>query len=125
MIPNALTGPQLLPIIAEHADLKTMSIIANSHPLKLSYDLNQEAVIESLTILQGRKDYSEKLSMALEELISIAEAETPVTGSTEGFMEAGLFISAKSSFCSDLAEAMEMLNSPSSPSNEIEKSFVN
>lgn len=102
-----------------------MSIVANSHPLKLSYDLNQEAVIESLNILQGREDYSEKLSMALQELVSIAQVETPITASTEGFMEAGLFVSAKSSFCSDLAEAMEMLNSPSSPLNEIEKSFVN
>ena len=101
-----------------------MSILANSHPLKLSYNLKPERVTESQEILQKRQDCSEKLSAAFEELISIAQAKTPATASTESFLEASLFISAKSSFCSDLAEAIELLNSPTSPVKGAEESVV-
>ena len=87
--------------------------------MKLSYDLDPKTVDESKAILQERHDYSKKLSIAFEELISIAQAETPKSGgSTESFMRAGLFLSAKSSFCSDIAEAIELLNSPSSTADE-------
>ncbi|KAI3339711.1 ankyrin repeat-containing domain protein [Ustulina deusta] len=59
-------GPQLLPIIAEHADVETMSILASSLVLKQCLSLS--GVAAGCETLQQRKDYDERLCHAFEEL---------------------------------------------------------
>ena len=105
-------GPQLLSIIAEHADINTMSIIASSQPLKVSYDLSVDLVTAAKDVLQQRRDHDEKLSEAFDELISIAQAGEAEAGSIDSVLESGLFFSAHSSFHAELAEALSTLNSP-------------
>ncbi|KAL8714060.1 MAG: hypothetical protein Q9225_006643 [Loekoesia sp. 1 TL-2023] len=105
-----LNGPPPLSIIAEHADLETINILASSHPLKVSSDLSVEGIAANREVLQQRGDYSEKLSEAFEELITIVKAEEYESQSIESLTEAGLFLSARSSFHSELAEAMEKLD---------------
>lgn len=105
------SGPRLLPIIAEHADLETINILASSHPLKVSYDLRVDSITACREVLQQRRDYSERLSEVFEELIAIAKAEEAESRSIDSLMESGLFFSARSSFHSDLAEAMAILDS--------------
>jgi len=105
-------GPQLLPIIAEHADIETISILASSHPLKLSLDLSLDRFTSSREVLQSRRDYNDKLAAAFEELVTVAHAEEAEAGSnTDSALESGLFFSAKSSFHSDLGDALAKLNS--------------
>lgn len=103
-------GPPPLSIIAEHADVKTINILASSHPLKVSSDLSVEGIAANREVLQQRDDYSEELSEAFGELITIVKAEEYESQSIESLTEAGLFLSARSSFHSDLAEAMEKLD---------------
>ena len=105
------SGPQLLPIIAEYADVETINILASSHPLKVSYDLGVSSIAANREVLQQRRDYSEKLSEAFEELIAIAKAEEAESQSIDSLIESGLFLSARSSFHSELAEAMAKLDS--------------
>ncbi|KAK6352273.1 hypothetical protein TWF730_009103 [Orbilia blumenaviensis] len=106
-------GPQLLPVIGEYADIETMSVLASSQPLKLSYDLSTEGVTAAYEILQQRRDYNEKLSEAFKDLITIAEAGIASVKSIDSLQEAGLvFHSARSSFHSDLEEALSRLASP-------------
>ncbi|KAF3938286.1 Ankyrin-1 [Dactylella cylindrospora] len=114
-------GPQLLPIIAEYANVETMSILASSNPLKLSYDLSSDGVTTAQEILRHRRDYDEKLGDAFKELIVIAEAGIASVKSIDSLQEAGLvFYSARSSFHDELAEALSKLESttvsPISPS---------
>lgn len=104
-------GPRLLPIIAEHADVETINILASSQPLKFSYDLRDDSIAANREVLQQRRDYSQKLSEVFEELIAIAKAEDAESQSIDSRMESGLFFSARSSFHSDLAEAMAILDS--------------
>ena len=104
-------GPQLLSIIAEHADVETINILASSHPLKVAYDLRVDGITANREILQRRRDYSEKLSEAFEELIAIAKAEETESQSIDSLIESGIFLSARSSFHSELAEAMAKLDS--------------
>ncbi|GFF56429.1 hypothetical protein IFM46972_10511 [Aspergillus udagawae] len=108
-----LRGTQLLPIVAEHADIETMLILASSHILKLPSEIEDEGITASRHNLQQRWDYDERLSEAFEELITIAQAEDVDVGSIDTIMESGLFVSARSSFHSELAEAVAELNSPS------------
>lgn len=105
------SGPRLLPIIAEHADVETINILASSHPLKVLYDLRVNSIAANREILQQRRDYSESLSEVFEELIAIAKAEEAESRSIDSLMESGFFLSARSSFHSDLAEAMAILDS--------------
>lgn len=104
-------GPQPLPIIAEHADVETINILAASHPLKVSYDLSVDSIAANREVLQQRRDCSEKLSDAFEELIAIAKTEEAEVQSIDSLMESGFFLSARSSFHSELAEAMARLDS--------------
>ncbi|GAB7365782.1 hypothetical protein MBLNU230_g7117t1 [Neophaeotheca triangularis] len=106
-----LRGPQLLPIIAEYADYETMSILASSNPLKVSYDLRPESLAATSRVLKGRRDYSDKLAMAFEELITIVQAKTSAAASLESALESGVYYSARSSVRSDLAEALSGLRS--------------
>lgn len=89
-----------------------MLILASSHTLKLPIDPEDENITASRHNLQQRWDYDERLSEAFEELIAIAQAEEMEVGSIDTIMESGLFVSARSSFHSELAEAITELNSP-------------
>ncbi len=89
-----------------------MLILASSHTLKLPSDPEDENITASRHNLQQRWDYDERLSEAFEELIAIAQAEEMEVGSIDTIMESGLFVSARSSFHSELAEAITELNSP-------------
>lgn len=115
-----LSGPQLLPIIAEYADAETMNILASSQPLKLACDVRADSITANREVLKRRQDYSESLSETFEELIAIAQIEEAESASIDSLMESGRFFSARSSFRSELAEAMAMLDSaavsPVSPS---------
>lgn len=104
-------GPQPLTIIAEHADVETINILAASHPLQVSYNLSVDGIAAYRDVLQQRHDYSEKLSDAFEELIAIAKAEEAELRSIDSLMESGFLLSARSSFHSELVEAMAMLDS--------------
>jgi hypothetical protein len=101
----------LLPVIAEYADIETITILSSSHPLKLSLDLGHESLTSSRLTLEQRRDYSEKLSLAFEELTIIAQAEESMAGSLNSLQESGLYFSARSSFHSDLAEVIAQLDS--------------
>ena len=78
--------------------------------MKVSYDLGVDSIATSREVLQERRDSNEKLSEAFEELIAIAKAED-MEKSIDSLVESGLFQSARSSFHSDLAEAMARLDS--------------
>jgi hypothetical protein len=90
-----------------------MLILASSHILKLPSEIEDESITASRHNLQQRWDYDERLSEAFEELITIAQTEEVEVGSIDTIMESGLFVSARSSFHSELAEAVAELNSPS------------
>lgn len=105
------SGPRLLPIIAEHADIQTINILASSHHLKVSYDLKVDSISQNREVLQQRRDFNEELSEAFDELIAIAKAEEAECQSIDSLVESGFFISARSSFHSELAEAMASLDS--------------
>ena len=118
------TGPQLLPIIAEYADVDAIRILSSSHPMRVSYDLGANSIATNREVLQQRRDYDEKLSEAFEELIAIAIAEAAESRSVDSLMETGLFLSARSSFHSELAEAMAQLDSASvSPTNSDDRVY--
>jgi hypothetical protein len=101
----------MLSIVAEHADVETIHILAASHPMKIAYDLNAESLAASLEALQQRRDYSEDLSEAFQELIAIVEAEEAECQSIDSLVESGLFLSAKSTFHEEIAEALAKLDS--------------
>lgn len=105
------SGPEILPIIAEHGDVETINILTSVCPLKISYNVNTNSIASSRSLLAKRGDYDEKLADAFEELITIASAEVDETSSTNSALETGFFLSARSSFRSELAGAISTLNS--------------
>jgi hypothetical protein len=107
---NRSLGPEILPIIAEHADVETINILASAHPLKVSYDVSFNSIAANRSLLEKRHDYDEKLADAFEELIAIASAEADETKSVDSILETGFFLSAKSSFHSELAGAISTLD---------------
>src|SRR6266480_7094185 len=102
-----ITGPRLLPVIAEFADHKTMTILASSSTLKLNYDLTLDSRTANLAILQKRRDYSEKLAAAFDDLITVAEADN-LTSPVDSLIESGLYFSARSSFRSEISDANDI-----------------
>lgn len=78
-----------------------------------------ESISSNREILQNRPDYNEELSDAFEDLITIAQAEALEVGSIDSLVESGLFLSARSSFHSDLADAWAELNSVGSTSPQL------
>jgi hypothetical protein len=108
---NRSLGPEILPIIAEHADVETINILASVHPLKVSYDVSFNSIAANRSLLEKRRDYDEKLADAFEELITIASAEADETKSVDSILETGFFLSAKSSIHSELAGAISTLDS--------------
>jgi hypothetical protein len=108
---NRSLGPEILPIIAEHADIETINILASVHPLKASYDVSFNSIAANRSLLEKRRDYDEKLADAFEELITIASAEADEAKSVDSILETGFFLSARSSFHSELAGAISTLDS--------------
>lgn len=102
-----IQGPQVLAIIAEHADAEMMSIIASSLPLKLSLDSGRDSFAAGRKTLRQRRDYDEKLNHAFEELLSsIAMAKGEAAASlTAGGVRSGLLhhLSADWPFFEELA----------------------
>ncbi len=103
-------GPNLLATIAEYADLETMEILNSAHAVKISYELTENSVARCREYLTRRRDYDEKLGDAFEDLIQIALNERREDRSTDSDLESGLYIPAKYSFHSELAEAVADLN---------------
>lgn len=95
-----------------------MNILASSHPLKLALDLSTDSLSKGTATLEQRRDYSEKLSEAFEELVTIAQAEESIAGSINSLEESGIFFSARSSFHSDLMGAISRLNSATVSSSD-------
>lgn len=97
-----------------------MTILASSSMLKLNFDLTPDSRTANLAILQKRRDYSEKLAAAFEDVITIAEADN-LTSPVDSLIESGLYFSARSSFRSDISDANDILcasetcSSPNSP----------
>lgn len=97
--------------MAEHADVKTMKILAAARPIKFSYDVSFKSLAANRMLLQRRSDYDEKLADTFDELIAIAKAEAEDSKSVDSYIESGLFFSARSSFHSELAGAVSKLQS--------------
>ena len=107
-----IKGPQVLAVIAEHADAETMSIIASSLLLKLSLDPGGDGFAAGREILRQRRDYDEKLGHAFKELLSsitMAKEEATASRTADGGIKSGLLhhLSAESSFCDELAGQLQ------------------
>ncbi|KAL8402556.1 hypothetical protein RB596_009072 [Gaeumannomyces avenae] len=77
-----LMGPQL-PLIAEHADTETMSILASSNPLLKLLNLNDDDLAASRASLVQRGDFDNELYNAFEGLLAVGlqlAATTPRAG---------------------------------------------
>lgn len=83
-----LKGPHLLNITALYADLKTIDILANTNHFRLRYDKNY-ALGDFRKTLRDRKDATEKLNFAFDELLRIFEGASHMTESEESLLEAG------------------------------------
>lgn len=83
-----LKGPHLLNITALYADLKTIDILANTNHFRLRYDKNY-ALGDFRRTLRDRKDATDKLNFAFDELLGIFEGASYVTESDESLLEAG------------------------------------
>ena len=88
-----------------------MNVLASLHPLRVSYDVGFDSIAANRSLLQKRLDYDEKLADAFEGLISIASADADDAKSVDSVLETGLYLSAKSSFHSELMGAMSTLGS--------------
>lgn len=103
--------PEILPTVAEHADIETMAILSSVQPLRVSYNISWDSVQANRDALETRRDYDEKLGVAFDELIAIVRAELEETRSIDSMLESGLFLSARTSFHSEIAGAMSTLGS--------------
>lgn len=83
-----LKGPQLLNIIALYVDLETIHILANSNHFRLKYD-GYYALGDFRKTLHDRKDATDKLSFAFDELLRVFEGASHVAESDESLLEAG------------------------------------
>lgn len=66
---HRLDGPQLLPVVAEHADTKTMSMLASSGLLSKQTLWDTDGVAAGRVTICARMDPEERLHKAFEELI--------------------------------------------------------
>jgi ankyrin repeat protein len=83
-----LKGPHLLNITALYADLKTIDILANTNHFRLKYDKNY-ALGDFRKTLRERKDATDKLNFAFDELLAIFEGASLVAETDESLLEAG------------------------------------
>ncbi|ETN40840.1 uncharacterized protein HMPREF1541_05120 [Cyphellophora europaea CBS 101466] len=111
MTSTTFSGPKILPVVAEFADVDTINMLTAVHPLKAAYDLSPKSVTMSRALLEQRRDYDEKLADAFDTLVATAVAEIEETKSIDSLLESGFFLSARSSFHSELSEAASSLSS--------------
>jgi hypothetical protein len=70
--------------------------------------LTPDSRTANLAILQKRRDYSEKLAAAFEDLFTVAEVDN-LTSPVDSLIESGLYFSARSSFRSEISDANDIL----------------
>lgn len=84
-----LKGPHLLSLVAQYADLRTISILASTNHLKLKFDKNY--VLGDFSARQRQRiDVTEKLTTAFEELVSLISQGSAESESIESQMESGM-----------------------------------
>jgi ankyrin repeat protein len=84
-----LRGPHLLSLVAQYADLRTISILASTDHLKLKFD--KDFVLGDFsTRLRQRIDVTEKLTNAFEDLLNLINHGSGESESIESQMESGL-----------------------------------
>lgn len=108
----------LLPIVAGHADYGTLAMLSSSYLFRRSLDLSLQSIATSHDILRNRRDFDEKLFAAFEELLALAQTGEAETTSLDSPVDSNIFLSTKSSFHSDLAEARAELESEECSSEE-------
>jgi hypothetical protein len=84
-----LKGPHLLSLVAQYADLRTISILASTDHLKLKFDKDY-VLGDFSTRLRQRVDVTEKLTGAFEELLNLINQGSTESESIESRMESGL-----------------------------------
>ena len=84
--------PHFLDIVAEYADLKTISIIASADHLKLNQDNRYRLGKIAAEKLRQRSDGSEKLALAFEELLEVIVKGGAREPDPESLMEEGLLM---------------------------------
>lgn len=95
-----LSGPDLLNIAADFADIETIRILAASEHLKIHGDEGYVLAAKSSDIIKNRPDVSEDLIVAFEELLSLMSDEHSEMGE-EGLLESGLLSGIPSSLSDD------------------------
>lgn len=88
-----------------------MNVLTSFDPLRVSYNVSFDSIAANRSLLEKRLDYDEKLADAFDGLISIAAADADDVKSVDSVLETGFYLSAKSSFHSELIGAMSTLGS--------------
>lgn len=84
-----LKGPHLLSLVAQYADLQTISILTSTDHFKLKFDKDY-VLGDFSTRLQHRVDVTEKLVDAFEDLLNLINQGSMEKESIESRMESGL-----------------------------------
>jgi len=84
-----LKGPHLLSVVAQYADLQTISILASTDHLNLKFDKDY-MLGDFSTRLRQRTNVTEKLTNAFEDLLNLINQGSTENESTESRMESGL-----------------------------------
>ncbi|KAL9117718.1 MAG: hypothetical protein Q9187_005740 [Circinaria calcarea] len=82
-----LRGPHLLELVAQYADMETMSILSSASHLRPKFDKDY-MLHDAATRLRERSDVTEKLIQAFEDLLEVIK-ESPSGKNMESHMEAG------------------------------------
>lgn len=118
-----LRGPHLLSLVAQYADLRTISILASTDHLKLKFD--KDFVLGDFsTRLRQRIDVTEKLTNAFEDLLNLINHGSGESECIESQMESGLLKTRDPNSPTDSSEgsdeafedAQENLSSQACPS---------
>lgn len=111
-----LKGPHLLQIVALYADLETINILAGTDHFRAKYD-NRYTHGDFSDHLRQRPDFTEKLAVAFDELLTIINQRPVVDESLDSLMEAGFFSCLPSRVNS---RQEDMLQEPGSPASSDE-----
>jgi hypothetical protein len=92
-----LKGPHLLELVAQYADLKTLSILASANHFKLKFDKNY-TLGDFTRRLKERPNVDQHLIVAFEDLLNVIGRGPEIQGkSFESRMESGLLLHKGSS----------------------------
>ncbi|KAH6618125.1 ankyrin repeat-containing domain protein [Chaetomium sp. MPI-SDFR-AT-0129] len=85
---SVVRTPQLLLVIAEHADIETMAIVESSVPIKHSLVADMDNFTTGRALLVQRGDYSEELGLAFERMLScVMRSDESELGHLDYFFE--------------------------------------